>query len=98
MTRLEGAQQSSSRVDTISISLDAGTSWHGRFIRAAKEASPELHLGVFVEPFLQFVIDGEQDHRITILGQSVHPYDEVVHSGDVLLLNEQPDQLSPSPR
>jgi hypothetical protein len=76
----------SSLVDEISICLEPHPYWGPRFSNPPNNAVPTaIHLAVFVEPFLQFVLDGTKTVESRFSTNRCAPY-QSVRRGDVLLL------------
>lgn len=74
-----------SLVDAIATRLDAHPYWGPRFSVCSPTATRSCHLAVFVEPFLQFVLDGSKRVESRFSVNRCAPY-QAVRAGDVLLL------------
>lgn len=63
--------------------------WESRLDALDKEALPTftLHLGIFVEPYLQYILDGVKTVESRFATRRFAPYQQVA-SGDVLLLKQ----------
>jgi hypothetical protein len=75
----------SSLVDAISTRLETHNYWQRRFTNSSPNLPAAMHLGVFVDPFLQFVLDGSKTIESRFSVNRCAPY-RAVHAGDVLLL------------
>jgi hypothetical protein len=75
----------SSLVDTISTRLQPHSYWGPRLSTSLHNGSGVIHLAVFVEPFLQFVIEGNKTIESRFSTNRCAPY-QSVRPGDVLLL------------
>src|SRR5690349_3026855 len=75
----------SSLVDAISTRLESHKYWRNRFINPSHSASTAMHLGVFTEPFLQFVLDGSKTIESRFSMNRCAPY-RAVNAGDLILL------------
>src|SRR5437762_3014223 len=74
----------SSLVDAISTRLEVQNYWQRRFTDSDPNV-PTMHLGVFAEPFLQFVLDGSKTIESRFSVNRRAPYG-AVRTGDMLLL------------
>jgi hypothetical protein len=77
----------SSLVDAVTAQLEAHSYWGPRLTKAVP-SSPDghkVHLGIFVEPFLRFVLDGTKTVESRFSTYRCAPY-EAVQAGDALLL------------
>jgi hypothetical protein len=72
-------------LDAISTRLASQTDWSNRLSRCVQRGGGHIHLAVFVEPFLRFVLDGTKkvESRFSVYRQP--PYG-TVNSSDVLLV------------
>src|SRR5712664_2231754 len=77
----------SSLVDEISTRLESHTYWRRRLADSSHPVPAVMHLGVFAEPFLQFVLDGSKTIESRFSVNRCAPY-RTVHAGDVLLLKQ----------
>ena len=59
--------------------------WHGLLQRDAQGNPSGLHLGVFVEPFLQYVLEGKKTIESRFSRRPIAPY-RSVSPGEVVLL------------
>lgn len=65
--------------------LAGDPTWVTQFDDAWERAVTRIHLAVFVEPFLQYVLDGTKTVESRFSVNATAPYDRVA-SGDILLL------------
>lgn len=65
--------------------LAADPTWATQFDDAWERATTRVHLAVFVEPFLQYVLDGSKTVESRFSVKATAPYDRVA-PGDILLL------------
>lgn len=77
----------SSLVDALSTNLESDPYWGPRLSNRTTASERILHLAVFVEPFLQFVLDGTKTVESRFSAHRCAPY-ESVRSGDLLLIKE----------
>jgi hypothetical protein len=75
----------SSLVDVLSTRLETHNYWQRRFIHSSPSIPAAIHLGVFTQPFLQFVLDGSKTIESRFSVNRCAPY-RAVHDGDMLLL------------
>jgi hypothetical protein len=63
--------------------------WEPRLAQLATETTPAfaLHLGIFVEPYLQYILDGLKTVESRFATRRFAPYQQVA-TGDVLLLKQ----------
>lgn len=79
----------SSLVDAVSLRLEAHPYWGHRLSQVAnpRRESRTIHLAVFIEPFLQFVLDGTKTVESRFSMYRCAPY-QAVEPGDALLLKK----------
>lgn len=65
--------------------LAADTHWCPLLARLAGKESPTLHVGVFIEPYLQLLLDGKKTLESRFSINRTAPYQKVT-DGDLLLL------------
>jgi len=75
----------SSLVDEISTHLQPHPYWGPRLSTSPPNSTGAIHLAVFVEPFLQFVLEGNKTVESRFSTNRCAPY-QSVQAGDVLLL------------
>jgi hypothetical protein len=77
----------SSLVDALSTNFESHPYWGRRLVGATSVDAAVLHLAVFVEPFLQFVLDGTKTVESRFSANRCAPY-QSVRAGDVVLLKQ----------
>ena len=77
----------SSLVDTLSTYLQPHPYWGPRLFNSSAAGTAVIHLAVFVEPFLQFVLDGTKTVESRFSANRCAPY-QSVRPGDVVLLKQ----------
>ncbi len=74
-------------IENLKAKISGNSYWQNRLSSSLLDRELAIHLGVFVEPFLTFIIEGRKTIESRFSAKQCAPYNKV-NKGDILLLKK----------